>query len=139
MSALGIGVDYDKLSELDLPTESADALVKYLEQTARKVEVDRSSWLGRWKIRVTGYPLPLQTRGLDWAADVMPKLMHGMELSVYFDADAGTVRRAEFRNIASPGSRITLELGQVELDPARLEPDRWVTEYTTIYESSKNP
>ena len=69
----------------------------------------------------------------------MPKLMEGMELSVYFDADAGTVRRAEFRNIGSPGSRITLELGDVELDPARLEADGWVTRYTTIYESSKNP
>ena len=139
LSKLGIGVDQVKLSELDLPTESADALIKYFEDTARKVEVDRSSWLGRWKIRVTGYPLPLETSGRDWAVEIMPKLMRGMELSVYFDAEAGTVRRAEFRNIASPGSRITLELGQVKLDPARLEPDRWVTEYTTIYESSKNP
>jgi hypothetical protein len=88
---------------------------------------------------VTGYPLPLETSGRDWAAEIMPKLMHGMELSVYFDAGTGTVRRAEFRNLASPGSRITLDLGKVELDPARLNPDRWVTEYTTIYESSENP
>ena len=65
----------------------------------------------------------------------MPALLDTMSLSLYYDAETKTVTRAEFSGIGSPKGRMTLEIGRVDLDLARLRPDYWVTSHTKVYES----
>ncbi len=57
-----------------------------------------------------------------------------MTPSIYHDARTESVTRAEFNHVGSPQGRIMLEIGRVELDPDRLNPDYGITEHTEVYE-----
>ena len=132
-------LDHEELNNvmLELPTESLEDLVAHFEASARDVSANKSRTLllsPRWKIRATGYPLPLKiSTGHTWAVETVPNLMRDLELTLYYNTETETVRLAEFTNVAGGGSRITLELGKAELDPARLDPSLWVTEHTWDY------
>lgn len=129
----GRAVDSEKAHEQIEPYLSApDKLIEFLRGRARTVEVDKSPWFG-WKIRVTGYPFPLTVSSdWQWAVKNLPQLLRDVELTVYFNADADEVDRAEFHNIVSPGSLITLTPGPVDIDPGLLDPDQWVTDHTMV-------
>ena len=132
LSKAGIGHEVDAI---DLPTESADALIDHLDSLARDVEVDETS-ATIWTIRVVGYPLPTSTAPRDrWVRNTRA-LLDAVALSIYYDTKAGSVTRAEFHGVGGPDGRITLETGRVKLDPRRLSPDYWVTSNTDVSESS---
>jgi len=109
---------------VDLPTESAETLVHHLKGLAHKVDVEETGENIR-TIRVVGYPLPLDTSSRDWRDQIMRGLLDDMTLSIYYDAEARSVTRAEFHGVGSPEGRIILEIGRVKLDPARLSPGYW--------------
>lgn len=133
----GRGVDHEKLADEIQPyLSSSDDLLEFLEDRARTVEVDTSPSFG-WKIRVVGYPMPLAiSSDWQWAVKNIPQLLRDVELTVYYNTETDEVDRAEFHNIASPGSLITLEPGRVDIAPGLLDPDRWMADDTRILRDS---
>ncbi len=132
LAELAVYVDHDLIGT-DLPIESAEALIEHLEDFAHAVEVEQESDT-ILTIRATGYPLPLDTTALEWRNQRMRPLIDAMTLSIYYDAQTESVTWAEFNHVGSPEGRIMLEIGRVELDPDRLNPDYWITEHTEVYE-----
>lgn len=130
---LGRTIDGEELEEEFEPhLSSPDELVRFLRSRTDQVTVDKSPWYG-WKIRVTGYPFPL-TVSSDWQWTVknIPQLLRDVELTVYYNTETDEFDRAEFHNIVSSGSLITLTPGSVDIEPSLLDPDRWATSNTRI-------
>ena len=69
----------------------------------------------------------------------MQPLMEAMTLSIYYDAEANRVTRAEFSQVGSPTGRIILEIGRVELDAEKLTPDYWTSSATEVHEAKTTP
>ncbi len=130
IGATGVDVIAD---HRDWPTKQPDALIAYLEARAARVEVDRTN-PRQWVFRVTGYPFPTSAAGPEWLGRFVQSLRDSLTLAIDYDSAARTVRRAEFRGIG-PAGRITLDIGQVALDPARLKSDYWTTPATIIRDS----
>jgi hypothetical protein len=61
-----------------------------------------------------------------------------MALSIEFDHRLGEVRRAEFSGVGGPDGRITLEIGQPNLAPEKLQPGFWTTDRTMIHSSDND-
>ena len=122
------GIAHDR-SKLELPTESAEALIAHFKSLAREVIVEENSDTLR-TITVVGYPLPTSTAPRERRAEAVPALMRGVTLTIHYDAEAQAITWAEFRGVGSPQGRIILEIDRVELDPARLSPEYWVTSDT---------
>ena len=129
IGATGVGIIAD---HVNWPTQP-DALIAYLEQRAAHVEVNRTN-PRQWVFRVTGFPFPTSAAGPEWLGRFVQSLRDSLTLAIDYDSAAHTVRRAEFRGIG-PAGRITLDIGQVELDPARLKSDYWTTPATMISDS----
>ncbi len=129
----GRAVDSGKsYEEIEPYLSTPDELIEFLQGRARTVEVDKSPWFG-WKIRVIGGVPPLTiSEDWQWAVNNVPQLLRDTELTVYYNAETEQVDRAEFHNIVSPDSLITLIPGPVDIDPGLLDSDRWVTDNTMI-------
>lgn len=121
----GVDIVTDR-EALALPTESLEALLAYLRATAKHIEVQRESD-ARVVIEIRGYPFPTSAADLEWLRSYILQLRESLVLEVMFDAAAGRVTSAEFRGFTGPESRVRLKTGDVTIDPARLDPARWVS------------
>jgi hypothetical protein len=124
----GVAIRHDTSA---FPLAAPDELVTFLQQRAVDVQVDKSG-AGEWVFRVTGFPFPTDTSGLKWLGQYLRALRDSLNLSIYYNADSRAVQRAEFEGIG-PSGRIALNIGQVELDPARLKREYWITPETMIW------
>ncbi|MCG8409433.1 MAG: hypothetical protein MI923_29865 [Phycisphaerales bacterium] len=116
---------------------SVEALMDQLEPSSEVVASDQISE-SEWEIQVKGFPVELDTSGIDWTNKILPGLMGDLDLLVYYDAKTKSVQRAEFLGIGSKEGKITLELGEAHLDPARLEWDDWIKDCTDSDEEANN-
>jgi hypothetical protein len=109
----------------DVPQSSAEELVAWLRGHAADVEVDETN-PEQWKIRVTGYPFPIDLSGFEWQREFMRQARNTLALEISYDAESGTVRSAVLKNVGQAGGQITLTVGDVKLEAAWLEPEYWV-------------
>lgn len=116
--------------------DSAEALIAELEESY-EVVASTSISESEWEIEVKGLPHAVDTSSIDWTNEVLPGLMGDLELLVYYDAETKSVQRAEFLGIGSKLGKITLELGESNIDPARMEWDGWIKDCTVSVEELK--
>lgn len=104
---------------------TADALLEHLRERAIDVEVDAAAG-AVWNIKITGYPFPLDTTGIDWMRSYVRQLRANLTLEVTYDAPTRSIVSAVFHGLGADGSRVALRTGDVQIGPERLDPARWV-------------
>jgi len=115
-----------------MPQESPQELVAWLRERAADVRVDETK-PDQWKIRVTGYPFPLDLSGIDWQREFVKRARASLALAIFYDARSGTVQRAVLDGVGWVDGEIALAIGEVKLDPMRLNPEHWITPETTVF------
>ncbi|MBK8916122.1 MAG: hypothetical protein IPM64_16255 [Phycisphaerales bacterium] len=108
---------------LKLPMESAEALLDHLHKHAASAAAEAIGG-GRTLFRVKGLPLPFDTSASEWVAQ-LDEMNAQLELLVHYDADSKSVQRAELRNVAGPAGVIEIEIGNVVIDEALTNPQRY--------------
>lgn len=128
------GVRVNMPEELIQGLKTIEEIVRKLRPLAQDVEVVEGR-AGGTMVRVRGYSWPVaQNEQLSLALSLaaIKELAAHLRLTVEYDFPTRTVRRVEFDNVTPRGGRLRLEPGRAELDPARLDPTRWITPSTEI-------
>ncbi len=117
----------------DMPQQSPQELVAWLRERARDVQVDDTN-PEQWKIRVTGYPFPLDLSGIDWQREFVKRARESLVLDIFYDSTTHAVQRAVLHGVGWGDGQITLTVGDVNVDPTWLNPEHWSTPQSTVLE-----
>jgi hypothetical protein len=120
------GVSISTVFPENMPQQSPEELVAWLRERALDVQVDDSD-PAQWKIRVTGYPFPLDLSGIDWQREFARQARASLALDIFYDSETQAVQRAILHGIGWGNGQITLTVGPVHIDRAWLEPEHWKT------------
>jgi hypothetical protein len=114
----------------DMPTKSPQELVAWLRERAAEVQVDDTD-PEQWKIRITGYPFPLDLSGIDWQREFVKQARESLALDIVYDSATDAVQRAVLHGVGRGAGQVTLTVGPVRIDPAWLDPEHWRAPQTT--------
>jgi hypothetical protein len=117
----------------DMPQGSPEELVAWLRERAADVQVNDTK-PDQWKIRVRGYPFPLDLSGIEWQREFVKQARAALALDVFYDSATHAVQRAVLRGVGWGSGQITLTVGEVKIEPAWLDPEHWTTLQTTVSE-----
>ena len=102
----------------------------YLRPLAESVKLDKSN-PQRWTLRALDVRVPVdELRGVSTG-----EFIRNVQFTLHYDPETEVVYRAEFSNVGSASGQVRIELGGRPIDPAILEPKRWVADPSSNYSS----